>query len=43
MAVLFPYGPNTDAMSDVCLLIQGNVVKVVLTSQLEGRHQAKPG
>ena len=42
-AVLFPHCPNANAMSDVCLLVQGNVVKVLLTPQLEGRHRAEPG
>ncbi len=42
-AILFPHGPNANAMSDACLLVQGNVVKVLLTPQLEGRHRAEPG
>ncbi len=33
-----PLGPNTNAISDACLLVLGNVIKIQFTPQLEGHH-----
>ncbi len=41
MAVLFPLGPDTDTVSDACLLVLGNVVDALLTPRLQGRHRGK--
>ncbi len=41
MAVLFPLGPDADTMSDVCLLVLGNIINALLTPQLESRHRSR--